>query len=140
MSCQSESCGCREQSTPAPSPGWKPCPWRPVFWAELNTELALIADMLRAQDRKITQLARVVRQLEGITMASQADIDALAAALHQEDSDLNSAVSAITAKIADLQAQIDAGQPVDLSGLQAEVDGLRGAVDSAAALVPAPAA
>lgn len=65
--------------------------------------------------------------------AQQDQIDALAATLHQEDSDLNAAISNIQAWIA---AHPDA---VDLSDLQAEVANLGTAVSSAAALVPAPA-
>lgn len=122
-------CGDRQPCSCTPSPGWRARGWRPVFWGDL-----------RLLWRYVLQQTQLITSLGEKIMASQADVDAIAAALHQEDSDLNAAVSSISAKIADLQAQIDAGQPVvDLSGLQAEVDGLRGAVDSAAALVPAPA-
>lgn len=98
-----------------------------------------LAEQSAATQTSARALARKIDKI-GRNMASQADVDAIAAALHQEDSDLNAAVTGITQKLADLQAAVDAGQPVDLSGLQAEVDSLRGAVDSAAALVPAPAA
>lgn len=93
----------------------------------LAEELAAIRKAVATINRKVTHVA------------TQADVDAVAAALHQEDSDLNSAVSAIQAKLADLEQQVANGQPVDLSGLQAEVANLGSAVSSAAALVPAPA-
>lgn len=143
---QHRACLCGDKtpcSCGTPSQGWRPWRLRPLIWGDVPILLAASrqpVDSLRTSlETSLRALSRKIDKI-GKNMASQADVDAIAAALHQEDSDLNAAVAGISQKLADLQAAVDAGQPVDLSALQAEVDGLRGAVDSAAALVPAPAA
>lgn len=114
-----------------PSPGWVPCSRRiPVFWDDFAHYTNLLWAHIEAQDKKI-------KRLEVMAMASQADVDALTAALAQEDSDLNTAVTGIQAEIAALQA---ANPALDLTALSAQVDATAVAVAAAAALVPAPPA
>ena len=106
----------------------KPVRWwvlRHVLWPEL-----------RKHARALDTIKKKITKLEENIMAQQSDIDALAAALAQEDSDLNTAVAGIQAEIAALQ---NAQPALDLSGLQSQVDAMRGAVDAASALVPPPA-
>lgn len=105
----------------------------PVTRAELNRRLAGIESHLSALEVIQTQIGE--RQV-----ALQDDINAVAAALADENSQLNTAVAGIQAELADLEQQIANGQQVDLSGLQAQVDAMKSAVDAAAALVPAPPA
>jgi hypothetical protein len=78
------------------------------------------------------QTGQITRLGEGL-MAQQEDIDALTAALAQEDSDLNTAVTGIQAEIAALQ---NANPALDLTALTAQVDATAAAVAAAAALVP----
>lgn len=85
-------------------------------------------------DRRLKTVEKKIKELGVKVSATQDQIDALAATLHQEDSDLNTAIANIEAWIA---AHPDAP---DLSGLQAEVANLGTAVSSAAGLVPAPPA
>lgn len=108
-------CGCQRPQPPRPEP---PAP---------GPSPTSIERRFKAIEKKLNDLGVKVS-------ASQDQIDALAATLHQEDSDLNAAIANIQAWIA---AHPDAP---DLSGLQAEVANLGTAVSSAAALVPAPAA
>lgn len=114
----------------------------PVSHAELSDRLGhhvTKGDL----DRRLHSIDRRIRAVEkkqttqGETMAaSQADIDALAAALHQEDSDLNTAVTGIQAEIDALK---QANPSLDVTALQSEVTSMGTAVSSAAALVPPPA-
>jgi peptidoglycan hydrolase CwlO-like protein len=79
----------------------------------------------------------IINKIGERQVATQSDVDALTAALAQEDSDLNAAVSGIQAEIDSLKA---ANPSLDLSALSAQVDATKAAVAAAAALVPAPAA
>lgn len=68
-------------------------------------------------DAKLDEILNLLKSI-GDVMATQADIDNLAAQLAKIHSE-------ITAQVAALQAIIDAGQPVlDISALQAAVQGL----------------
>ena len=64
--------------------------------------------------------------LQEEVMANQADIDAVV-------TELNDAADEITARIDELQAQVDAGQQVDLSALRSAADRLRDVVPDAPA-------
>jgi peptidoglycan hydrolase CwlO-like protein len=112
------------------------------------------ADLVPIQDA-ITALARAlargIKKLERMIMATQAEIDAVTAALVQEDSDLNTAVANLTAADTAIENQIAALQQanpaLDLSGLQAELTksqaasaAVASAVAATAAIVPAPPA
>jgi TolA-binding protein len=127
-----------------------------VTHAELETRLS---DFVRNTDlgQQLQQLKRRVRALETEQriqgediMATQADIDAVTAALVSEDSALNTAVTNLTAADTAIQSEIAALQAanpaLDLSGLQAEMTksqaasaAVATAVAATAALVPAPA-
>lgn len=83
-------------------------------------------------------------------VATQADVDALTAALQSEDSELSTAVSSLQTSVTAIQAEIaqlqQANPALDLSALTAEVansqaqaDAVQSAVAAAAALVPPPA-
>lgn len=84
-------------------------------------------------ERRFKTLEKKIKELGANVSATQDQVNALAVVLHQEDSDLNAAVTRI-------QAWIDNHPDLDLSELQAEVGNLGSAVSSAAALVPAPPA
>lgn len=83
-------------------------------------------------------------------VATQADVDALTSALQAEDSELSTAVSGLQTSVTAIQAEIvqlqQANPTLDLSALTAEVansqaqaDAVQSAVAAAAALVPPPA-
>lgn len=97
-----------------------------VTHAELNRLLSNIDGQIMAIEETVTKIGE--RQV-----STQADVDALTAALAQEDSDLNTAVAGIQAEIAALQS---ANPALDLSALSAQVDATRAAVAAASALVP----
>lgn len=116
---------------PTPDLGMSPARrGQPVTQGELVAALTQVWAYLLAQEEIINKIGE--RQV-----ATQSDVDALTAALAQEDSDLNAAVSGIQAEIDSLKA---ANPSLDLSALSAQVDATKAAVAAAAALVPAPAA
>jgi hypothetical protein len=80
---------------------------------------------LLAHVRAVERLTATVAHLKEIIMATQADVDALT-------TELAAATARIQSEIADLEAAVANGQPVDLGGLKAAVDALD-------AVVPAPA-
>jgi uncharacterized coiled-coil protein SlyX len=86
---------------------------------------------------RITTLEHRLTRMETRMANQQADLDAVA----QRLADLK---DTLTAADAGIQAEIDAlksqNPSLDLSGLQAAVDGLSSQVDATAALVPAPPA
>lgn len=91
-------------------------------------------------NRRITNIERRIRVLEATEhtqgeqiVSTQADVDALTAALTADDSQLNAAVVAIQAEIAALQ---NANPALDLSGLTSAVAATADAVTAVAALVP----
>lgn len=102
--------------------------WGFVTHSELDRRLRELWDYVLGQ-------AKLINKLGEQAVVAQSDIDALTAEVTQEDSDLNSAVTAIQAEIVALQ---QANPALDLSGLQSEVDAVKTAVAAAAALVPAP--
>ena len=127
---------------PRPSPH-PPNAHEPVSHAQLNDRLSHYVTESEL-NRRLAHIERHIRALEQVQtiqgekiVASQADIDALTAALAQEDSDLNTAVTAIQAEIVALQ---QANPALDLTALSAQVDATAAAVAAAAALVPAPPA
>jgi hypothetical protein len=144
------------ETVSAPSPGFRFCPYRPLLWRDVP----LLLDIFREPaDTKFDQLlvaitalgkalSKDVKKLEHIIMAaSQADIDAVTAALQAEDSALNAAVASLSAAdqaISDQLAALAAANPaLDLSALQAEVansasasQAVADAVSATAALVP----
>jgi peptidoglycan hydrolase CwlO-like protein len=84
----------------------------------------------------INQQTVLINRMEKQIMSTQAEADAIAAELQQENSDLNAAVTGIQAEIDALKA----AQPaIDLTALQDQADAVKAAVAAAAALVPAPA-
>jgi hypothetical protein len=95
---------------------------------------------------------RLQERIDG--MASQEDVDAVVAALQDDEAGLQAVDTKITdaatklqAELDNLQAQINAGQPLDLSALQsipaelsAVSDALGTHVDAVGALTPTPPA
>lgn len=78
--------------------------------------MSLITIIVESKDVKLDKIITLLNDI-GNKMTTQADIDALT-------SQLSKVHAEITTQIAALQARIDAGQPLDLSGLQAAVQGL----------------
>jgi predicted phage tail protein len=109
-----------------PERPFNPEDWELVTRSELRRNLDEIWSYILDQEESINILGEKVA-------VQQADLDALAQTLSDENSDLNSAVTGIQAEITALQNQNPA---LDISGLQAQVDSMKTAVDSAAALVP----
>jgi chromosome segregation ATPase len=91
-------------------------------WATNNTLLEAIRD---AQGGFVSQLD----DLMAAVAADQAATDSAVALLNS----LQDQVTALQASVADLQAQIDANQPVDLTGITAQVQGLADALTAAEA-------
>lgn len=107
---------------------------------EFTTQLDEIWLFLRGQES-------LIANLKENQVATQADVDALTAALQAEDSELSTSVSGLQASVVAIQAEItqlqQANPTLDLSALTAEVtnskaqaDAVQAAVASAAALVP----
>lgn len=122
-----------------PSPGWRPCRWRPLTWGDVPLLAAAFREPHDQLDHKLDQIIRKLNRLDRKMSAQQDAIDQLDALVVQENGDLQVAVAGIQAELAALQAAVDAGQPVDLTAISEHVASLRGSVDSAAALVPAAA-
>jgi len=83
---------------------------------------------------ELLTLARTMSELLGrmaATMATQDDVDAIASRLSGLGSTLGAALSGISDDLAALKAQADAGQQVDLSGVQAAVIALGNQVQAA---------
>jgi hypothetical protein len=110
----------------ATNPGWFPVT-SDEFGRAMNRvhrDLAIIVDRLQVVEQIATRLGEI------IVSSAQDVINAVAAELQQEDSDLNAAVTAI-------QQWIAAQPPsVDVSALQPLADQLQASVAAAAALVP----
>jgi septal ring factor EnvC (AmiA/AmiB activator) len=85
-------------------------------------------------DSQVTAVVDAIAQLGEAIMTVQDTINAVAAELTQENSDLNTALTALQAWIAAQPAS------VDVSALQPIADALKTSVASVAALVPAPPA
>lgn len=69
-------------------------------------------------EKKLDQILTIVKNI-GEKMATQADIDALKDEVLKVKNEVITAADSLRQKIAELQAIIDAGQPVlDLTGLQ----------------------
>ncbi len=90
--------------------------------AETNRLLQAIIDVLGGQVTQLDDLLAAVA-------ADQAATDSAVALLNS----LQDQVGALQASVADLQAQIDANQPVDLTGITAQVQGLADALTAAEA-------
>lgn len=113
--------------------------------------------MLRQNDARLTELAaqnsQILERLERIMM-SQASIDAATAEITSIVTDVQAQIAqlgtdftGIQAEVTNLEAQVAAGQPVNLTALNAAVaqaqstmSGLDPAVAQITGLVPAPAA
>lgn len=110
-------------------------------------------DELQLVTEEVNQILNFMQEeihnLKEQQMATQADIDAVTAALTAEDSELNTAVSGLNTSVTNIQAliaQLQQQNPqLDLTALQAELQNsqtqatnIQTAVQSAASLVPAP--
>jgi len=105
--------------------------WFPVTSDEFERRMAGVDQALHIIGRHIRAVEQIVTQLgETIVSSAQDVINAVAAELQQEDSDLNAAVAAIQAWIAAQPAS------VDVSALQPIADQLKATVAATAALVP----
>jgi cytolysin (calcineurin-like family phosphatase) len=89
-----------------------------VFGAVLTSFGWLLWHISRAEGHIVEHLDRQTRHLQGvIKVSSQDDVNAVV-------DQLGKAKGEILTEIAALQAQVDAGQPVDLSALKAAAQGL----------------
>jgi chromosome segregation ATPase len=122
--------------------------WFPVSAAEFQSAMNSVGARfdrlertLKSVDSHVLAIEEITTQI-GSTVATQADVDALTAALTAEDAELTTGVSSLQASVAAIAALLQAPE-LDLSALQAEVansqaqaDAVAAAVASAAALVP----
>jgi hypothetical protein len=130
----------RPPPKPAPKPGRPPTPqepeqaatpgWFPVTSEEFERRMHAVHRVLKNIDDHVTAVEEIVTQIGEQLVSTQADVDAIAAELTQEESDLNQAVTAIQTWINNQPAS------VDVSELQTLADGLKTSVSNAAALVP----
>lgn len=102
----------------------------------VSVQLAEIQDALRAI--RVTQ-ARHTSALHGLTertktMAAQDDVNAIAAQLSGVGDEISAGVDGIRADIQALKDAIAAGQPVDLTALEASVARVAAAGDAVRAL------
>jgi 16S rRNA G1207 methylase RsmC len=84
----------------------------------IGSAALILHRVLKAEDHTTAHLDRQTHHLERfITMTSQDAVDAVTA-------QLSKAKEEILAEVAALEAQVAAGQPVDLTGLKAAAQGL----------------
>ena len=100
---------------PRDAPGWA---------RQLYGWLATVQVQVDQHSIQLSRLTAAQELLQEEVMATQSDIDAIVA-------ELNDAVAEITAKIDELEAQVAAGQAVDLTALKAAADRLRDVVPDA---------
>jgi hypothetical protein len=106
--------------------------WFPVTRDDFDYRMDRVDKALSSIDRHVRAVEKIATQLgETIVSSAQDVINAVAAELQQEDSDLNSAVTAIQNWIASQPAS------VDVSALQPLADQLAQSVQNVANLVPA---
>ncbi len=99
--------------------------WRNEWRNQWATQNALLEEIRDAQGGLVTQLD----DLLAAVAADQAATDSAVALLNS----LQDQVTALQASVADLQAQIDANQPIDLTEVTAQVQGLADALTAAEA-------
>jgi hypothetical protein len=99
-------------------------PDAPAWARQLYGWLALVQVQADQHSVQVSRQHAAVALLKEEVMANQADIDAVV-------TELNDAAEEITTRIDELQAQVDAGQQVDLSQLRAAADRLRDVVPDA---------
>ena len=97
--------------------------WHEEQRTQWNTTNVLLAQIRDTQGGIMSQLD----DLLAAVAADQAATDSAVALLNQ----LQDQVTALQASVADLQAQIDANQPVDLTAVTAQVQGLADALTAA---------
>lgn len=99
-------------------------PDAPAWARQLYGWLAVVQVQVDQHSVLLSRHGAVQVLLKEEVMANQADIDAVVA-------ELNDAAQEITTRIDELQAQVDAGQQIDLSSLRAAADRLRDVVPDA---------
>jgi cytochrome c556 len=107
-------------------------PW--TQQADVKREIRLIADLLKDMQGRLARHDRLINKMEKNMATTQADLDALAAALGDLSTKLTSADEGLQAEIDALQA---ANPSLDLSGVQSALGALSAQVDATAAMVPA---
>lgn len=85
--------------------------------------------------QRLDVLLRITRRIE-TNMATQADIDAIATTVENVSTELTAASARITTEITTLEAEIQAGQPADLTALKSAVDSLSSVANAVDAIVP----
>lgn len=94
-------------------------------WArQLYGWLAVVQVQVDQHSVQLSRQGATLELLQEEVMATQADIDAVV-------TELNDAAREITTRIDELQAQVDAGQQIDLSALKTAADRLRDVVPDA---------
>lgn len=118
-----------------PNPSWREALHE--FRTHLDGRLDRINEGI---NRRFDGINEKLHQLKEIELMAQSDVDALTASLQSLKDTLVADDGAIQAAIVALQAQVAAGQPVDLTNLMQAVADMGAAVDSTTALVPSAAA
>lgn len=92
--------------------------WLPAVIAVVLSALAVSAHIGRVEAHLVEHFDRQVKHLRGvIAMSSQDAVNAVVAQIRKGTAE-------VVGRIADLQAQVDAGQPVDLTELAAAAQAL----------------
>lgn len=124
------------ESEKEPRPVWPNPSWRELLH-ELRVHLDDRLDQIDEDiNHRFSGINEKLHQLKEIELMAQSDVDALTASLQGLKDTLVADDGAIQAAIAALEAQVAAGQPVDLTALQTAVADMSAAVDSTTALVP----
>lgn len=99
-------------------------PGTPTWAQQLYDWLTLVQDQVDTHSATLSRNSASINQLGRRLMTTQADVDAIV-------TELNDAAEEILAKISDMETQVAAGQPVDLTALKAAADRLRDVVPDA---------
>jgi hypothetical protein len=90
---------------------------------------------------QLDRIEQGIHHLKEQARMTQSDIDGLTAAVQAVATDLTSATNTITQEFATLEAEVAAGNPVDLTGMQtavASLQGVQAGVDALTTQVPPP--
>lgn len=123
-----ESCGCE-----TPSPGWKPCRYRPLIWGDVPLLLELMrtpVDALRtstetsarALARKLDHILKEIKAMAVSTDKILADIQTLVAGGQAKDALIKQLQDALASADADKAQAVADAVAADDAGIQAQID------------------
>lgn len=131
-----------DETLSAPSPGWRPCPYRPLLWKDVPLLLAIfrepqdtkaaeifgaVKDLGRALSRKIHALGVIV----SVSVDElNADIQALVAGYQAKDALIAQLQAELASADADAQARVDAAVAAEDADAQAKIDAADAVVDA----------